>query len=290
MLYDLHTHTTASDGLLSPLELVERAITQQVDVLAITDHDSVAGINWLSQAYSSELQALSLTIIPGIEFSCVWRGITLHVLGLNIKLQSSSFQQALTCQRQARQMRATKIAERLVKVGVTDPLEGALEVVRQQTKGLFSDQELQLGRPHFAEHMVRSGFVETRDQAFKRWLGAGKIGDVKSQWPDLQQVVTWIREAEGQAVLAHPARYKMTNTKLRNLLQQFKAFGGHGMEVATAGVTPDRLAYLAQLSCDYELLASCGSDFHGPATHWADVGKVPLLPKQCRPIWSAWSL
>ncbi|MBU2710342.1 PHP domain-containing protein [Zooshikella harenae] len=290
MLYDLHTHTTASDGLLSPLALIDRAKAQQVDVLAITDHDSVAGINWLNHSCGSELQSQPLVVIPGIEFSCVWRGITLHVLGLNIHLQAPGLQQALVFQHQAREARAIKIAERLAKIGVHDPLEGALEVVRKQTEGIFADQELQLGRPHFAEHMVRSGFVETRDQAFKRWLGAGKMGDVKSQWPDLQQVITWISEADGQAVLAHPARYKLTNTKLRSLLQQFKAYGGHGMEVATAGTTPDRLAYLAKLSCDYELLASCGSDFHGPATRWADVGKVPPLPKQCRPVWSAWSL
>lgn len=269
MLYDLHSHTNASDGKLSPTELCHRALANGVTHLAITDHDTLAG--WTSLTQIPE----GISLIPGIEFSCVWSGMTIHIVGLDFDPEHPSMKHGLLAQTEARIKRSEIIAERLAKLG----MHGALEAAQSYAG------ESQLGRPHFARFLVERGHVNSLNQAFDRYLGAGKPGDVKALWPELATVVEWIVGSGGIPVIAHPARYKMTNMKLRRLIETFKSVGGMGIEVVSGSQSRDITAYMAQLCEQYQLLASQGSDFHGPGSPWQELGRFDVMPKRCVPVW-----
>lgn len=269
---DLHCHSTASDGTLNPKDVVNRAIEQQVDMLAITDHDNVDGFNEAKEAAGQSIQ-----LISGIEFSAVWQGINIHIVGLNF--DPSKLKNAIRHQKMARKLRAEKIANRLEKKGVTNALAGAQK---------FSTGEI-LGRPQFAKFLVAEGFFESEKEAFKKWLGAGKIGDVKTSWPQLETIVKWVAEAGGVSVIAHPHHYKLTNRKLGKLLNEFKSLGGNGLEVCASGITPEKTLYYSQLCEKHDLYASRGSDFHTPDNQWVELGRVPNLPENVTPIWSIFS-
>ena len=276
MIADLHTHTNASDGILRPDELVSRAKLHGVDLLAITDHDTLAGLA-LAQATA---QAVGLAFVAGIELSCQWQGRGIHVVGLNIDVTNSILLGAVAAQAQVREARATIIAERLAREGLAGAYEGA--------KAIAGDAEI--GRPHFAKYMVEAGFIGSVGQAFKRYLGAGKIGDVKQSWPEVAEAVTWIQAAGGKAVLAHPDKYKLTRTKLRELLTQFKAGGGDALEVISGLQTPNITRDMADLCRRFDLLASCGSDFHLPSAGWQALGSFGRLPDQLTPVWHDWPM
>ncbi|WP_163833014.1 PHP domain-containing protein [Spartinivicinus ruber] len=283
MKIDLHCHSTASDGVLSPLALIQRAIEQEVSVLSLTDHDTVSGY----QSLKGQAVLDQICLIPGVELSAVWSGVTIHLVGLGFSLDNPLLNGYMEQQRLARQQRAETIASRLAKRGFSDILEGALAMA-QEHSGLPA-ADVQIGRPHFARYLVSEGYVPDMATAFQRYLGAGKVGDVKSQWPTLVQVVEWITSLNGVAVLAHPLKYKMTNTKLRALIKAFKDAGGEGIEVALAGQPRDATGFLADLATQFELSASVASDFHGPFNRWIELGNAPPLPKQCKPLWENWA-
>ncbi len=272
MNVDLHCHSNLSDGALSPKKLVDLAVQRGVDMLSITDHDSIACYQQISQPTGD------IKIVTGIEFSTTWCNRGIHIVGLNIDLNNTALLQGVNHQSIAREERAQKIAEKLQNFGFENCLQGA----EKFTEGG------QLGRPHFARYLVEIGAVTTVQQAFKRYLGAGKAGDVKQHWADLEQVIAWIRSAGGIAVLAHPTKYNMTRTKLSELLEQFMTMGGEGMEVISGSQSPSVTQSMAALCQKFGLLASCGSDFHSPDQPWAALGKVPTLPNQCKPVWSRW--
>ena len=275
MRIDLHTHTTASDGKLEPLELCQRAASRGVQFLSITDHDTCAAYRELS-----EIVALPVPLIPGIEFSSCWKSTGIHILGLNLKLQSTILKSAIEYQQTARTLRAKQIAVRLEKHGI----ENTLPHVKRIAGNTY------IGRPHFAQHLVDIGRVKNIKDAFRKFLGPGKPGDVKENWAPLKQIVDWIREAGGTAVLAHPAKYGLTWTKLRALLDDFSAAGGRGMEVISGQQQPELTRRLGTLSVQKRLLASCGSDFHRPEDTWSDVGRFCDLPDECTPVWHNWKL
>ncbi|HIL91669.1 MAG TPA: PHP domain-containing protein [Cycloclasticus sp.] len=270
---DLHSHTLVSDGSLSPVELVERAKANGVTVLSITDHDSIG-------AYSDvvDMAGDGLTIIPGIEFSTQWRGIGIHIVGLNLQLDSPSILEGVAQQEKAREERAELICKRLKKAGVAVDFERVKELA----------QQVNVGRPHFAQHLVEIGAVKNMSAAFKKYLGDGKMGDVKQCWAELPTIVQWITEAGGIAVLAHPLKYKMTRTKLRLFLDDFIEAGGRGMEVVSGQQSNNDTGQLAQLCREKGLLGSCGSDFH-QVSQWSDVGSMATFPKNCDPVWQAWT-
>ena len=216
MKVDLHTHSTASDGKLTARELIERAQAKGVDMLSITDHDTLAAYENLN-----EQQHDALTIVPGVEFSSRWQKSGIHIVGLNIDLKSESIQQGISYQNQARQTRAMRIAEKLEKLGVKNVWEG----VEALAVGSV------IGRPHFARYLVEQGYCDSFNQAFSSYLGTGKTGDVKQFWASYETVIQWIRGAGGVAVLAHPHKYRMTRSKLSRLLDDFQAAGGEAMEV-----------------------------------------------------------
>ncbi len=262
-----------SDGELLPADVVKRAVAMGVDVLALTDHDTVAGVAEAQIA----ARDLPLALIPGIEVSAQWRGRTVHVVGLNIDIGSSSLIAALDNLQLLRKTRAQQIAARLEKIGVKNALAGAESYAGDSV----------IGRPHFAAHMVASGFVKSSAQAFKRYLGAGKVGDVRNVWPELSEAVAWIVGAGGLAVLAHPEKYKLTRTKLRELLADFSGAGGGAIEVVSGRQEPRITKVLAELCNDFGLLASTGSDFHRQGQPWQELGKQSELPDICRPVWTA---
>jgi predicted metal-dependent phosphoesterase TrpH len=295
-LYDLHTHSYCSDGQLSPADLVALARRQGVTVLALTDHDTLDGIAEAQQAAleSVDVTAIDdsinsltgeednansdkpLTIITGIELSTQWRGRGIHIVGLNIDIDSPVLQAAIHTQTQTRIQRAETIAQRLEKAGI----KGALAVAKRHAGGGA------IGRPHFAQYMVDSGYVGTIPQAFKRYLGAGKVGYVKQCWPDVDEAVKWIVHAGGIAVLAHPDKYDLNRTKLYELLGDFSEAGGQAMEVVSCHQDKSVTLKLARAAEDFSLLASCGSDFHSPKNTWQALGRYSPLPESCTPVWT----
>ncbi len=285
MLFDLHSHSTYSDGALSPAALLERAQQASVDVLALTDHDTVAGVMALMNTSASTSTNISTKpgrsaprVLPGVEFSSRWGTMGVHIVGLNIQLDSSELHDAVAKQQQTRHQRATIIAERLSKKGFPNLLPAVVEAAGQGS----------LGRPHFAQALVDIGGVRSREEAFRKYLGTGKTGDVKNLWPSLNEVVNWVRIAGGTAVLAHPDKYHLTHTKLRALITDFKTAGGKAIEVVSGHQIAYKTKNLADLCQQYDLFASCGSDFHKPGQHWAEVGKHSALPDGCRPVWELW--
>lgn len=278
MLADLHMHSTASDGALSPSVLMACAAQAGIELVALTDHDTVTGLE------EARLAALNhgMQWISGIELSAQWQGHTIHVLGYGFDPADKKFNQALAEVRDGRWQRAREIAAKLADKRMPGGLEGALAV--QQAVG--SDLDSPPARPHFADWMVKAGHVRDRAEAFRRWLGAGRLGDIKQHWPMLEVVVEQLRAAGGMAVLAHPWDYGFTRARIRRLLRDFATAGGRGMEVVNGRQAPDKVAILAQMSVEFGYLASCGSDFHHPDTPWRALGKMTALPAQCNPVWT----
>lgn len=273
MLADLHTHTTASDGQLSPLELVSRAREAGVNILAITDHDTVSGAMTVADAMPAGLQ-----LISGVELSANWRSLCVHIVGLNIDLQNTTLLDCLRKQQSVRQERAVTIAERMERAGFEGTLEGARKLAGKEY----------IGRPHFARYLVSSGQVKDEKTAFKKYLGQGKAGDVRHGWPDIEEVISWVTIAGGNAVLAHPAKYKLTNLRLEELCREFRDAGGEAIEVVSGHQEKSLTTKLARLAERHGLMASTGSDFHRPGLKWADLGGASPLPENCRPVWQHW--
>ena len=269
MIFDLHSHTTLSDGVLTPCDLISRAIEKGVDVLAITDHDT------LDAYQDTPLFHERLKLVPGIELSTQWGSSGIHVLGLNVDLNSNAIKTAARVQSDTRLERARRIAENLEKKGIKDTFEGA----RTLSVGDY------IGRPHFAQHLINIGKADSMHTAFKKYMGDGKAGDVKKLWADLPQIIQWIRDANGIAVLAHPMKYKLTRTRLKRLLDIFIEAGGQGMEVVSGQQTTQQTSDMAQLCEQKKLLASCGSDFHMPGKPWAELGAFAPLPANVQSVW-----
>lgn len=275
MLVDFHTHSTASDGDLTPQVLLENARRLGIRQFAITDHDTVAG-------YKAAVACLknddALQLIAGVEFSCRWSGVTIHVLGLGMDCEHPAMREALDCLHQARRQRGERIGSKLAKLGFHGALEGAMAKAGDS----------QLGRPHFAAWMVESGHVTDHNQAFDRHLGQGKPGDVKAFWPEMAQVVAWIEAAGGAAVVAHPLKYRLTGMKLRRLLVDFVAAGGSGIEISSGRQTADQSAHLKRLAQEHSLEVSIGSDFHRETAYSAPLGVEAPAIEGLRGVWERW--
>jgi predicted metal-dependent phosphoesterase TrpH len=269
MIFDLHSHTSFSDGVLTPGELISRAVEKGVDCLAITDHDTVDAYRDIPLIHPR------INLVPGIELSTQWQTSGIHVLGLNVDLDSDAMLSAVSSQSAARLHRARQIGERLEKKGIKDAFNGANKL----TAGGY------IGRPHFARYLVDIGRVDSINKAFKKYMGDGKAGDVRQHWADLPQVIQWIRDANGIAVLAHPLKYKLTRTRLKRLLDDFMEAGGQGMEVVSGQQLPHQTSDMAKLCEQKGMLASCGSDFHMPGKHWAELGVFTSLPANVIPVW-----
>lgn len=265
---DLHCHSTASDGALSPKALLARAKERGIKALALTDHDSTAG---LAQAREAAIEQ-GITLINGVELSCTWGGATIHVLGYAFDGAAPALEQAERDLFSGRWARAEEIDKRLAKLGMAGSLAGARAV--QQTLG---DSANAPARPHFADFLVQQGYARDRAEAFRKWLGAGKVGDVKQHWPSLEQVMHTLEQSRAWISLAHPYLYDFTRSKRRRLIAEFQQAGGHALELANGMQPPEQVGTLANLAREFNLLASAGSDFHAPG-QWAELGLYRPLP------------
>jgi predicted metal-dependent phosphoesterase TrpH len=279
VLIDFHTHTAASDGALSPRDLVALARERKLAMLAITDHDTVAGYLAVAEQGPEYTQdPAGLRLVPGVELSCRWSATTIHILGLGMDCRHPAMGEALAWLDTARIERGKKIAQRLEALGFAGALDGALAEAGDS----------QLGRPHFSAWMVGQGHVTDHNQAFDKYLGQGKTGDVKAFWPELAQVVEWIVAAGGVAVIAHPLKYNFTRMKLRRLVIDFMAAGGTGIEIASGYQTPDQSAQLRRLASEFALEVSVGSDYHRDAPYSPRPGvEIPALDG-LRGVWERW--
>ena len=273
--YDLHSHSSASDGTFSPTELVQYAQQNGVNVLALTDHDITTGIQEAKQAAS----ALDLTVIAGVEISVIWRKQTLHILGLNIDTDNSQLQLGLSNIRQSRVERAEEIGRRLAKAGI----EGTYAAAQAISNG---DN---VTRTHFAKILIERGCAKDMKQVFKRFMVKGKPGFVAGEWAEMEHALSWIKNAGGISVIAHPARYRLSATKMRLMIEDFMAVGGDGIEVISGSHSTLEAANIAGLARRYNLLASRGSDFHDPAIPYINMQTLPPLPSDLTPVWETWS-
>jgi predicted metal-dependent phosphoesterase TrpH len=272
-LIDLHTHSHHSDGVLAPAQLVALAAERKVQAMALTDHDSTAG---LAEA-ATACRQLGMAFINGVEITAGWRGQEIHVVGLGIDPGSPALQEHLAQLIQLRRKRIAAIGERLCKnarFGAQSPTQAVLNGSAAPT------------RMHVAREIVRLGLAKTTQDAFDRYLGRGCAGHVPQEWPAVAAAVAAIRAAGGHAVLAHPHRYKLSSGALRNLCTEFKECGGSALEVSLPGLSPNDASRLASLARQHGLAGSAGSDFHEPGMPWRPLGRFAKLAEGIEPLLS----
>jgi predicted metal-dependent phosphoesterase TrpH len=259
---------------MTPEALIARAAAKGVDVLALTDHDTLDGLAGAQRA----ADAGGLVLSAGVEISVSWGGRTIHIIGLGIDREDETMRGGLADLTEYRRWRAEEIGRRLAEHGIEGAFEGA---------EAFSNGRI-IGRTHFARFLVRQGYASSVRDVFKHFLVKGKPGYVAGEWASLEDALGWICGAGGQAVIAHPARYRFSVAKLRRLVGLFKEQGGVGIEVVSGSHSRDECLVYARHARENGLLASVGSDFHGPDNPWVEVGRLPPLPKGCKPIWVDW--
>ena len=269
--YDLHCHSTASDGSLTPTELIRRAKLKGVTTLALTDHDTIYGqIEAKNAATENEIK-----LIPGIEISSTWENKCFHIVGLNIDINNSTLTSGIQGLQSIRTERAKTIARKLEKKRIPDAYEA---VIKAANGGMIT-------RLHFANFLVSNNYVSNQQQAFDKYLGKGKPAFVSTVWAELQTAVEWINQAGGIAIVAHPMRYKLTASWMKRFLSFFKETGGQGIEVITGRSTPDEIRRSVLYVNQFEFSASVGSDFHTPDNKWVELGRLAPLPENIKPVW-----
>lgn len=271
---DLHSHSTISDGTYTPTELVRYAASQGVGVMALTDHDDVGGLEEARAAATEQ----GICLINGVEISVTWTGRTIHIVGLRVDPHFAPLLAGLEAIRAGRLTRAEAMAAELDKVGIHGSLEGARAYAHERI----------LSRTHFARFLVAHGHAKDVKTVFRKFLVKGKPGHVSHRWAEMAEAISWIRDSGGIAVLAHPGRYDIGKNTLHALFAAFKEAGGEGVEVVSGSHTPDQYRQFADFAKQYELLASVGSDYHGPTHNYFDMGMLPPLPEGCIPVWQDW--
>jgi predicted metal-dependent phosphoesterase TrpH len=271
---DLHCHSTVSDGLLAPAEVVRRAKDNGVELLALTDHDELGGLAE-ARAFADKV---GLPFVDGVEISISWGDDqTVHILGLGVDPGNAQLQQGLDQVRNGRDARAGRMAAELDKVGIRGAYEGALR---------HAGNPALVSRSHFARYIVEQGHARDVKTVFDHWLAKGKPGYVEHAWATLENALRWIVDAGGMAVIAHPGRYRLSKAERKDLFAAFKDLGGRGIEVLSGSQKDDETLEFARIAREFGFLASRGSDFHGPGESWIDLGKLPDLPDGLTPVWS----
>ena len=271
---DLHCHSVVSDGTLEPEALAVRARDNGVELWALTDHDEIGG----QQRAMDAASACGLPYLTGTEISISFAGATVHIVGLGFDIHDEALINGLRSTRGGRLERAQEISASLEKAGIVGAFEGALRYV--------GNPDL-ISRTHFARHLVDSGVCQSTNEVFRRFLTEGKPGFVPHRWASLGDAVRWITEAGGEAVIAHPARYKLTPNEEYALFSEFKAHGGRAVEVVTGSHSSEEAVKYADTALEFGLMGSRGSDFHSPTESRIDLGKLPALPARLTPVWEA---
>lgn len=276
---DFHCHSTNSDGALSVREVLDLAKANGGKHIALTDHDTVDGVAE-ARAYANHI---GLNFIGGVEISVTWTGNALiHIVGLNINENNQELVNNLNELRNFRIERGRKIASNLAKIGIHNAFEGAMA---------YCDKEKALSRTHFNKFLVANGHAKP-GKAFDKYLAPGKPGYVAQQWASLEDTVKWITSSGGIAVIAHPCRYKFTRTKLLRLIEEFKQYGGRGIEVISSSHSKDDAMNIAHIAKLTGLLSSIGSDFHSIDSNFKKilVGVNPPLPDICQPVYTEFGI
>jgi len=271
---DLHCHSNVSDGTLTPEQLAERARLNGVDLWALTDHDEVGGVARAHEAAAAQ----GLLFLSGSEVSVTFAGKTVHIVGLGFDPYDEALSRGLEHTRGGRERRAREMSDDLARVGIKGAYDGALRYV--------GNPDL-ISRTHFARYLVETGVCNDTHEVFRRYLTEGKPGYVEHRWASLADAVRWIVGAGGIAIIAHPGRYDFTPNEEFALFTEFKALGGQGVEVVTGSHTPAEYEKYADMACEFDLLASRGSDFHDPKESHIDLGRLPDLPGRVTPVWEA---
>jgi predicted metal-dependent phosphoesterase TrpH len=272
LCYDLHTHSSASDGALTPADLVARAREKGVQRLALTDHDTLSGLDEAARA----AKAADIELVPGIELSVRWANRELHMLALWVDVEAPALTALVDRQAGAREVRARKMGHKLDKAaGLANSYERACALAGSAVPG----------RPWFARMLVEQGRARNIQHAFNRFLKQGQSGFVATPWVELAEAVSVVCAAGGIAAIAHPTRYGLTRRKLRQLLRDFTGAGGQGLESAMPGMTRPQHELVAECLRDFNLAASGGSDFHSPEQRWLELGRLPELPQGATPVW-----
>jgi 3',5'-nucleoside bisphosphate phosphatase len=271
---DLHCHSSVSDGLLAPAEVVRRAHGNGVELLALTDHDEIGGL----AAAAAEAQLMGMRFVSGVEISVSWgEDQTVHIVALGFDPGSPPLIDGLAAVRSGRDSRALRMAAELDKVGIHGAYEGALK---------YAGNPALISRSHFARYIVELGHARDVKTVFDWWLAKGKPGYVSHPWATLEEAMGWILAAGGVAVVAHPGRYRLSKAEMLAMLAEFKDRGGIGIEVMSGSHNQDHIREYAHLARQYGFLASRGSDFHGPGESWVDLGRLPDLPPDLTPVWT----
>lgn len=273
-LIDLHCHSTMSDGLLTPAELLAYAASRGVKVLGLTDHDELGGL----AAARLAAEQHGIAFINGVEISVTWKKRTLHIVGLKVDPDNAPLKTALASVRQGRENRAKEMAEGLARAGIHGAFEGAKAIANQSI----------MTRSHFAQFLVQNGHAKNVKSVFKKFLVKGKPGFVDHQWMNLEEAVTIIRDSGGTAVIAHPGRYDLGFVNMHLLMHEFRGYGGEAIEVVTGSHTPPQYDQFAKMAHRFDLKASQGSDYHGPGLSYMEMGRLPELPSGCVPVWRDW--
>ena len=269
---DLHCHSVVSDGTLTPEALAARAHANGVELWALTDHDEIGGQH---RARAAAL-ALGMDYLTGVEISVTFVDTTVHIVGLGFDADDARLVQGLAATRDGRGARAKEMGEQLARVGIKGAYEGAL---------CYVDNPELISRTHFARYLVDTGWCRDTHEVFRKYLTEGKPGFVPHRWARLGDAVRWIVDAGGMAVIAHPARYRLTANEEYALFSEFKQHGGEGVEVVTGSHTAAEYATYAAMAQEFGLAASRGSDFHSPGESHTDLGALPDLPGQLTPVW-----
>ena len=273
-IIDLHCHSTASDGLLAPAELVRRAAANGVELLALTDHDDLGG---LSPA-RAVAESLGMRFINGVEISIEWGGLQVHILGYNFNAEDAALNTGLASIRSGRIVRAQRMSANLEKAGIPGCFDGAMR---------FAENPNLISRAHFARYLVECGVCKDVRSVFDSYIVPGRPGYVDHRWAILEESIGWIVGAGGIASIAHPGRYKFSRPEMRSLLDDFKSYGGQAIEIVSGSHSAENVAVFGRLAREYGFMASCGSDFHGPGESYVDLGRIEPLPHDLKPVWEA---
>ncbi|MBI5781072.1 MAG: PHP domain-containing protein [Rhodocyclales bacterium] len=272
MNVDLHCHSLVSDGVLTPAEVVRRAAANGVTLLSLTDHDETAGC----ASAEAEARVWGISFVPGVEISVSFADETIHVVGLGVDPDDAALSEGLQRVRSGRDARARRIAEELERCGIHGAWEGALRLAKNPAL---------VSRAHFARYLVSLGLMRSVSEVFQYYLARGKPGYVAHEWAVLEEAISWIRGAGGVAVLAHPARYRLSAAQFEELLRRFDEAGGAAVEVSSGSHGPDDVRRWAHVARHWGFAASLGSDFHAPDESPVDLGAAPALPPDLTPVW-----
>jgi len=273
-IIDLHCHSTASDGLLAPADVARRAAANGVELLALTDHDDLGGLD-AARAVAGEL---GMRFINGVEISIEWGGLQVHILGYNFDAEDAALNTGLASIRSGRIVRAQRMSADLEKAGIPGCFDGAMR---------FAENPNLISRAHFARYLVECGVCKDVRSVFDSYIVPGRPGYVDHRWATLEESIRWIVGSGGIASIAHPGRYKFSRPEMRSLLGDFKSYGGQAIEIVSGSHSAENVAVFGRFAREYGFMASCGSDFHGPGESYVDLGRIESLPPDLKPVWEA---